>query len=211
MDTFRIAWQSALAASICLGLPAGLVFWLAILQHLKPLPIVEKFTFVLLQHERSDLIGALIGALLWGILLSRISGYPKWWSLVAASILGIYVGRRLFWIVYLWINYDFTGVPPHISLAIHMIGQILSVSFCTGLTHGLILRSWRATLTLAFATSLTAVLAAIVTYIALDRFGLRVGTGNFVMPKVTALCLMASAILGGMVLGVGFTKCYRIS
>src|SRR5215216_4678903 len=147
LNTFRIAWQSALAASICLGLPAGLVFWLVILQHLKPLPIVEKFTFILLQNERSDLIGALIGAFLWGILLSKISGYHKWWLLVAASTLGIYLGRRLFWTIYIWINYDFTGMPIPLSLAIHLIGQILSVTFFTGLAHGLLLRNRRATIT----------------------------------------------------------------
>jgi hypothetical protein len=205
MDTFRIAWQSALAASICLGLPAGFVFWLAIVQHAKPFPIVEKLTFLLFQNERSDMIGALIGACLWGILLSRISGHPQWWLLVTASMLGIYIGRRLFWIVYLWLNYDFSGMPVHLSFAIHLIGQILSVTFFTGLTHGLLLRNWRAMLTLAFVTSFVSVLMAILTYAALDQMGLRVGTGNFAMPKVTAICTMLAAMLGGMALGVGFT------
>ncbi|HSJ87271.1 MAG TPA: hypothetical protein VK909_08690 [Anaerolineales bacterium] len=208
-NTFRIAWQSALAASLCLGLPAGLVFWLAILQHVKPNPIVEKLAFVLLQHAQSDLIGALIGAFLWGIFLSRISGYLNWWLLVAASMLGIYFGRRLFWIVYVWIHYDFSEVPPHISLAIHLVGQILSVTFFTGLTHGLLLRSWRAAITLTLATSLISVLAATVTYIILDQLGLHIGGGNFVMPKVAAVCTMVSAILGGMVLGVEFTRLAR--
>jgi hypothetical protein len=211
MNTFRVAWQSALAASLCLGFPASLVFWLAILQHIKPLPIYQKFGMILLQYERSDVIVALVGAVIWGILLSRISGYDRWWFLIAASMLGIYLGRRLFWIIYAWINYDFTGMPIYISLAIHLIGQILSVTFCTGLMHGLILRNWRAVIILALATSLTAVLAAGVTYIALDQLGLRVGTGNFVMVRVTAVCLMVSAIIGGMVLGVGFTHFLGLS
>ena len=38
LNYFRIAWQSALAASLCLGLPAGLVFWLIVLQRLQPFP-----------------------------------------------------------------------------------------------------------------------------------------------------------------------------
>jgi hypothetical protein len=205
LDYFRIAWQSALAASVCLGLPAGLLFWLIILQHLKPFQPVERFVTVLQNGGLSEIIGVLIGAFAWGIILSRISGYRTWWWLVAASMLGVYLGRRLFWIIYAWLNIDFSGLPVYVVLGIHISGLLLSVTFCTGLTHGLILRNWKATLTLASATSLVSVLAAFVAIVVLDQFGIRAGTGNAAMPKVTAVSLMTSAITGGMVLGVGFS------
>ena len=205
LNYFRIAWQSALAATICLGLPAGLMFWMIILQRLKPLPALEKFLIVLQNNGILEIIGVLIGAFGWGIILSRISGYRTWWYLVAASMLGVYLGRRLFWIIYAWINFDFSDVLIHVSLAIQLSGLVLSVTFCTGLTHGLILRNWKAVLVLALTTSFVSVFASILTFIILDQLGIRVGMGNAAMPKVTAICTMISAIMGGMVLGIGFS------
>ena len=204
-DYFRIAWQSALAASLCLGLPAGLLFWLLILQHLKPSGPVKILVTVLQDNGILEIIGVLIGAFAWGIILSRISGYRIWWWLVAASMLGVYLGRRLFWIIYGWHNIDFSGLPVHVVLAIHLSGLVLSVTFCTGLAHGLILRNWKAALTLASTTCLVSVSAGLVTFFILDQLGIRVGMGNAAMPKVTAICTMVSAIAGGMVLGVGFS------
>jgi hypothetical protein len=210
-NTLRIAWQSALAAGLCLGLPAGLLFWLIMLQRLTPSLAVTKLITVLQDNGILEMIGVLIGAFAWGILLSRISSYRAWWQLAAASIFGVYFGRRFFWVIYAWINFDFTGLSNPMVLAIHLSGLVLSVTFCTGLAHGLILRNWKAALTLALSTSLVSVLAAVVTFIILDQFGIRVGTGNAAMPKVTAICTMLSAIMGGMVLGVGFTKYHLLS
>jgi hypothetical protein len=209
LDYFRIAWQSALAGSICLGLPAGLMFWLFILQQIKPSHILEKLMTVLQAYAMAEIAGVLVGAFAWGILLSRISGYRTWWLLAVAGMLGLYLGRRLFWIIYVWINYDFTGLPIHVVLAIHLNGLILSVTFCTGLSHGLILRNWKAALTLALTTGLVSVLASVLTFIVLDQLGVRVGTGNAAMPKVAAICTMVTGITGGMALGVGFTRFLR--
>ena len=205
LNYFRIAWQSALVASICLGLPAGLLFWLVILQHLQPSPSLQRFITTLENHETLGMIGVWIGALGWGILLGKISGYRAWWQLVAASLLGISIGRPLFWMVYAWLNIDFSGLPIWVVFTIHLSGLLLSVTFCTGLTHGLLLRNWRTALTLASTTALVSVLVAVATVILLDQLGLRVGTGNVAMPKVTAVSLMMAGITGGMVLVVGFS------
>jgi len=204
-DYFRIAWQSALAASLCLGLPAGLLFWLLVLQRLKPFGPVERLVTILQDNGIPEIIGVLIGAFGWGIILSRISRYRPWWWLVTASMLGVYLGRRLFWIIYAWINFDFSGLPVHMVLAIHLSGLVLSVTFCTGLTHGLILRNWKAAMTLASITCLVSVLASFAAFFILDRMGIRVGMGNAAMPKVTAVCTMVAAMSGGMVLGMGFS------
>lgn len=209
LDYFRIAWQSALAASLCLGLPAGFIFWVMILQRLKPLPVFERVLTLLQDYGRVEIIGLLIGAFAWGIVLTRISGYRPWWRLVLASMVGIYLGRRLFWIIYAWINFDFSELPVRVVLAIHLTLLILSVTFWTGLTYGLILHNWKAALTLALTTSLASLLSCVLIFILLDQFGLRVGAGNAAMPKVTAICTMVAGIIGGMVLGVGFCRFVR--
>jgi hypothetical protein len=205
LNYLRVAWQSALAAIICLGLPAGLLFWLIILLRLKPFHPFESLVTVLQNNGILEIIGMLIGALVWGIILSKISGYRVWWRLGLASMLGVYVGQRLFWIVYYWFNYDFSNLPIHISFAIHLAGHVLSIAFCTGLVHGLILLNWKATLTLALSTSLVSTLATLVVFVVLDQWGIRVGTGNAAMPKVTAICTMIAGITGGIVLGSGFS------
>ena len=121
-------------------------------------------------------------------------------------MLGVYLGRQLFWRVYRWLNIDFSDLPIHITLAIHLVGLVLIITFCTGLTHGLLFRKWRPILTLAFSTSLVSVLAVLLTLVSLDQLGIRVGTGNAAMPKVTAICTMIAAITGGMTLGVLFSR-----
>ena len=148
----------------------------------------------------------LIGAAGWGLILSKISDYHKWWQLVLASMLGVYMGQRLFWIIYYWFNYDFSNIPIHVGFLIHLSGLVLSITFCTGLAHGLVLRNWKPTLMLASSTSLVSVLATVVTYAVLDELGIRVGTGNAAMPKVTAICTMVAGIFGGTTLGIIFSR-----
>lgn len=206
LNYVRVAWQSALAASLCLGLPAGLLFWLILLQRLKPTHLIERLVTFLQNNGILEIVGMLVGAFGWGILLSKISEYRPWWRLVVASMLGIYLGRRLFWIIYYWFNYDFSNMPIHVGFAIHLSGLVLSIAFCTGLAHGLILPNWKAALALALSTSLVSVLATIVTFIILDGLGIRVGTGNAAMPKVTAICTMIAGVSGGATLGIMFSR-----
>jgi|SRR5687767_8521165 len=208
-DYFRVAWQSALAASICLGLPAGLLFWLILLQRLKPTPLIERLVTFLQNNGMLEIVGMLVGAFGWGILLSKISGYRLWLRLVVASVLGVYLGQRLFWIIYYWFNYDFSNMPIHVGFAIHLSGLILSITFCTGLAHGLILFNWKAIATLSLITGVASVLVTLLMYFLLDGLGIRVGTGNAAMPKVTAICTMIAGITGGTMLGIMFSQFAR--
>ena len=205
-EYYRIAWQSALAASICLGLPAGLLFWLILLQRIMPFHPLERLVTFLQNNGVLEIIGMLVGAFGWGIILSKISGYRPWWRLVMASMFGVYIGQRLFWIIYSWFNYDFSNMPIHVGFGIHLSGLVLSITFCTGLAHGLILPNWKVALTLALSTSLVSVLATVVIFVILDQLGIRVGTGNAAMPKVTAICTMIAAIAGGTTLGIMFSR-----
>ena len=205
-EYYRIAWQSALAASLCLGLPAGLLFWLILLQRIVPSYPVERLVTFLQNNGILEIIGMLVGAFGWGILLSRISDYRKWWRLVVASMLGVFLGQRLFWIIYYWFNYDFSNMPMQVGFLIHISGLVLSITFCTGLAHGLILPNWKAALALASSTSLVSVVATLLIFIILDGLGIRVGTGNAAMPKVTAICTMVAGVVGGATLGIMFNR-----
>lgn len=97
----------------------------------------------------------------------------------------------------------------HLNYTASMIGLIGSVTLFVGLAYGLILRSIKAALTIGLSTSFVAVFALILTIFVFDRLGLRVGTGNLAMVKVTAVDLINSALAGGAMLGLGFSKFVR--
>jgi hypothetical protein len=91
--------------------------------------------------------------------------------------------------------------------AVAMCGLVWVVTACVGLAYGVVLRSIKAALMLAIATSFISTLTLLLTIIGFDQFGIRVGgTVPLAMSKVTVTSLLTSAIAGGMVLGVGFSR-----
>lgn len=150
---FRIALQSGLAAALCLGLPAGLLFWLILANEASHSPIAERIIVILQDHGLYSIYIVVIGSLLWSYLLGRISRYRRWWWIQLASALGI----LLAWFSPLS-NFDgllpelWPAVPVYINYAISMCGLIGGVTFFVALAYGLILRSWKAALTMALST-----------------------------------------------------------
>jgi len=203
---FHIAWQSGLAALLCLGLPAGLMFWLIFFQQAGNSALLSRMIDLLQYYGMIEIALYFLGAWTWGILLARISGYRPGWQVAVVTLLGAYVGR---WspLTHLdrWAQGHMPGAPVHVVFAIFLSGYIFSVTACIGLAYGLTLRNWKAALTLALSTSLLSVLGTVLMIILLDRWGIRVGTGDAAMPKVTAVCTMVSALIGGVSLGVGFS------
>jgi hypothetical protein len=208
LNYFRVAWQSALAAGLCLGLPAGLLLWLILFQQINYSVVIEQFITLLQRNGLNSIFILAAFSLMWSFLLGRISGYRPWWKIGLATVLGILVG----WFSPLSNLDGWFGdrLPVHTLYAVAMCGIIWVVTFCVGLAYGLILRNLKGALWMAFTTSLVSVLTLLFTIILFDQLGIRVGTGNFAMSKVTVTSLLTSAITGGMVLGIGFTK-YRIS
>jgi|SRR6266498_3724734 len=80
---FRITWQSALAAGLCLGLPAGLSLWL--IQQIYYSTVVESLINILQATGLYSIYILVISSITWSCLLGRISGYHQWWRIVAAS------------------------------------------------------------------------------------------------------------------------------
>jgi hypothetical protein len=211
-SNLNIPLHSALAAGLCLGLPAGLLFWSIIMQRWAPSPPIDRLVNFLQDYAAPPVILEMLGAFGWGLLLSRISGYRQWWWLSAATMVGVRAGD--FALYHGWLDQWVQGhAPPDISLHVRfglILGiTVLCVTISTGLLLGLALMNWKASLVLAASTGLASVLAALVTLIILDGLGIRVGSGNAAMPKVAAAGTMAAALAGGAVLGVVFSRYVR--
>ncbi len=207
LNYFRIAWQSALAGALSLGLPAGLSLWLILLQQVYKSNVVEAMIGIFQAHGLYRIYLVALSSVLWSYLLGRISGYRPWWWIAVASATAILAA----WFSPLanvdGILFDhFPNLPIHLNYAGAMVGLIGGVTLFVGLAYGLILRRIKAMLVIGFTTSLISVLTLLLTILLFDQFGIRVGTGNFAMSKVTVAGLLTSAITGGVVLGIGFTK-----
>lgn len=205
LNYVRIAWQSALAAALCLGLPAGLLLWLILIRQIFASATIDQAVTFLQANGLNKILVLALCSLLWSFLLARISGYHPWWKLGLATALGIIVG----WFSPLS-NLDASfpeGTPVHIVYAAAMSGIVAGATICVGLAYGLLLRNLRSALAMAFKTSFVAVVMLLLTITLFDQFGVRVGgTVPLAMSKVTVTSLLTSAIAGGAVLGVEFTK-----
>jgi len=207
-NDLTVALQSALAAGLCLGLPAGLLFWTIILQRIAPSPATNTLLDLLQNSPAPPAVLDMLGVLGWAVILSRISGYRQWWWLAAATMAGQFVGQGLLLngVLDNLVQMAAPGLAVHVRFGGVLAGVVLSVTVITGLLFGLILMNWRAGLSLAGCTGLASVCTALATQIILDAGGLRIGTGNDAMPKVTALATMAAALVGGALLGAMFTR-----
>jgi len=207
LNYFRIALQSALAAALCLGLPAGLLLWLIVASATGYSVLVRPLIDILHANGLYSIFIVVMSSILWSYLLGRISGYRPWWRIAAASALGILAAWFSPFANIDGILYEYQpALPIYLNYAASMVGLIGSVTLFIGLGYGFILRSLKAALTLGLTTSLVSVLTLLLTILLFDRLGVRVGTGHLAMPRVTAVDLVTSAIMGGMVLGVGFSR-----
>jgi len=211
-NDLKIAVQSALAAGLCLGLPAGLFFWVIIVQRWTPSAPIDGLLHFLQDYVVPPVILEMLGAFGWGLCLSKISRYRQWWWLSIATMAGVRVGDFALYHGSLdqWVQ---GHAPPDLSLHMRfglILGiTVLCVTVSTSLLLGLALMNWKASLMLAANTGLVSVLAALLTLIILDRLGIRVGSGNAAMSKATAVSTMAAALAGGTILGVEFTRYVR--
>ena len=205
---FRVAWQSALAAGLCLGLPAGLLLWLILFRELNHSAAIDQSVTFLQANGLNKVIVLAVCSLVWSFILAQISGYSPWWKIGWATAMGIMVG----WFSPLS-NLDAAlgdGMPVHIVYAVAMCGIVGSATICVGLAYGFILRSAKAALVIALTTSLVSVLALLLAIFLFDQFGIRVGGPvHLAMSKVTSVSLLTSAITGGTTLGIMFSRFVR--
>jgi hypothetical protein len=208
----RIAVQSALATALCLGLSTGLFFWLITMQRAAPSAQLDRLVNLFSRYLVPPDILEMIGAFGWGLLLSKISGYRKWWRVAGATFLGNRVGTFILYSVLLTERFQEqipAGVSIHARFGIILALAVLSVTVSTGLLLGFVLVNWKASLVFAASTALASVLTVLITVFILGELGIRVGSGNAAMPKVTAAATMAAALSGGAILGIMFSRYVR--
>lgn len=208
----KIAVQSALATALCLGLSTGLFFWLITVQRLAPSAQIDRLVTFFSNHLVPPDKLEMFGAFAWGLLLSKISGYRKWWWLSGATILGVRLGTFALYhgLLSEWfLGHIAADASMHVRFGIILTMAVLCVTVSTGLLLGVVLVNWKASLMLAASTGLASVLAALITLFILGELGIRVGSGNAAMPKVTAAATMAAALAGGAMLGVVFSRYAR--
>src|SRR5689334_250166 len=183
----RVAWQSALATGLCLGLPIVLMFWMVILARIAPSPSmnnvlsllqntwypfanenqpstpVHDFLMVLQTYVIPPNIVLSLGILGWAWLFSRISGYRPWWRIFVAGLLGVFIGKAPIDWLDGWIQQSppLYGWSVHVRFAIFLSLSVLCVAMATGLALGLVLRNGKASLILAATSGLTSVIAVI--------------------------------------------------
>lgn len=208
----KIALQSALATALCFGLSTGLFFWLITLQRLAPSTQINRLVTFFSNYLVPPDILEMVGAFAWGLLLSKISGYRKWWWLAGATMLGARLGTFALYhgLLSEWfLEHIAPDASMHVRFGIILAIAVLCVTVSTGLLLGFVLVNWKASLILAGSTGLVSVFAALITLFILGELGIRVGSGNAAMPKVTAAATMAAALAGGAILGVLFSRYVR--
>lgn len=200
----RIAVQSALAAALFLGFPSGLLLWLILFREASQSAAIDPFVNILQAHGLNKIIVLMICSLGWSFLLGRISNYRAWWKIGLATALGIILA----WFSPLS-NLDGlfgNGLPIPALYAFTISGLVFSVTLFVGLAYGLILRNLKAALTMGLTTSITSVLALLLSIFIFDQFGIYVGgTVPLAMSKVTTVSLLMAALTSGATLGVMFS------
>jgi hypothetical protein len=205
----RIAVQSAVATALCLGLSTGSFFWLITMQRAVPSAQMDRLVNLFARYLVPPDLLEMIGAFVWGLLLSKISGYRKWWRVAGATFFGNRVGVFILYSILLTERLQEqipAGVSSHARFGIILALAVLSVTVSTGLLLGFVLVNWKASLVLGASTALASVLAVLITVFILGELGIRVGSGNAAMPRVTATATMAAALSGGAVLGILFRR-----
>jgi len=148
----------------------------------------------------------LFGTMTWGIILSRIVGYRRWYLLSFAVTAGVFVGQLPMLNGRLDIMLQRFAFPIHIRFGFVLAIAVFSVMVCTGLALGFVLRSWKAVLMLAGSSGFASILGTMTIFLIMDHAGIRVGSGSYAMLKVASVGIMTAAIIGGAVLGVAFEK-----
>ncbi len=133
-DYFRIAWQSALAAAVCLGLPAGLLLWLILLQQIHHSAVVQQVIAFLQAHGLYSIYILVVSSIMWSYMLGRISGYRPWGWIMLATAAGILAAwfspvANVDGILY---SYR-PDIPIHLNYAASMAGLIGGVTLFVGL------------------------------------------------------------------------------
>jgi hypothetical protein len=197
-----IACQSGLSAGLCLGFPAGIIFWLILINNISSSDITMKLMTLFVDRIEPSEMVMLLGTVSWGILLGRIVNYRRPFSLALAITVGVFIGQLPMQNGKLDVLLQRFAFPVHIRFGLVLGFAVLSVMVCTGLALGFVLRNRRAALDMAGSSGFTSVLATLMVFAFMDHIGIRVGSGSYAMLKNAAVEIMIAALVGGATLGL---------
>src|SRR4030095_7407681 len=93
LNYFRVAWQSALAAALCLGLPAGSSLLLILIGQIYHSPVIKSLLDIFQANGLYRIYLVVLTSIIWSYLLGRISGYYPWWWIAGARAFGLSASR----------------------------------------------------------------------------------------------------------------------
>ena len=212
-NTFRrnvvIACQCGLSAGLCLGFPAGIIFWLILINNSISSVFITGLMNLFVDNIEPSWLMLLFGTVTWGIVFARIVDYHRWYLLALAITAGVFIGQLPMLNGKLDVMLQRFAFPVHIRFGFVLGIAVFSVMVCTGLALGLVLRNWRASFALAGNSGFVSALGTIAVFLLMDHAGIRVGSGNYAMLKVAAVGIITAAMLGGATLGIVFERYMR--
>ena len=201
----RLILLSALLTGLCLGGTLSFPFWYGLILFYSPASIRESLSGYLSPDTTPELWlpGAVLGGVVWGIALGRLSGIRPLWQLGVAGGIGVLLAEFIALSSPL-INLDralWPRAPMHISWAVDLILGLGFGGGVTALAIGLAVRPGLAALWLAFGVILAAAIPALIVDVSLDALGIRWGGGNANMAKVVGLAFPAATLSAGALIG----------
>lgn len=203
--TARLILLSALLTGLCIGGALSFPFWYGLGLYYAPAPIRAQWVAYLSPDSLRDFWqpGVVLGAVVWGVALGRLSGVRPLWRLGIAAGFGVFIGEVLVTAApFLRLQHAlWPEAPPHLRFVIEFVVGVGLAAGITGLLLGLAIRWGQTALGLALGMSLAAALPALAVAMGLDALGVRWGAGNASMAKVAGLGFPAATLSAGVVMG----------
>jgi hypothetical protein len=201
----RLTILSALLTGLCLGGPLSFPFWYGLGLYYAPASVRMQLVGYLSPDSLRDFWqpGVVVGGVIWGLGLGRLSGVRPLWRLGVAGGLGVFLGEVVVTsATFLRLQQAlWPDVPQHIRFAMEFVLGVGLAAGITGLLLGLAVWWGRSAVWLALGMILAAAIPALVVDMGLDAIGIRWGAGNANMAKVVGLAFPAATINAGAFIG----------
>jgi hypothetical protein len=152
--TARLVILSALWTGLLLGGSLSFPFWYGLIYYYTPASVQAQLAIYLSPDSLPDIwhSGTIVGAVIWGLTLARISGIRPLWRLGLAGGVGVFLGQVLWTFPAIDLQDAlWPDVPPHIRLAREFVVGIGVAAGITALSFGLAIRWERAALWLGIS------------------------------------------------------------
>jgi hypothetical protein len=201
----RIIFGSIVLTGLCLGGTLSFPFWYGLGLYYSPITIRETFAGYLSPDSTADvwLPIVVLGGVIWGLLLARLSGVQPIWRLGVGTGIGILLSAISVTSPPLAHIHRVFGpqLPVHISGIIDLVVGLGLGGGLTAFAVALVIRRGHSALWFVLGVVIVAALTAFIVAFVLDAIGIRWGAGNANMAKVVGLAFPASTMCAGALIG----------